>query len=202
MTYGALPFNREPTKYVVNGERVAKLDKRLWSAAIDYGTPPVLFVIDRTDVFEGNFSYMHTDIFSITGLFVIAVLNSVVLQGLSGYSIGRWLTNSRLLRPIGRTGFIKPAWRIVPRFIPHLLVYLLVWPASNSVADTQGCYSASECHPYEWLWWPILIGLGLFCVAWGRHPLCQSPADLIGETVVLNRRVELIVAQGSGRDLR
>lgn len=166
MVYGTLPFNGEP---------VASREKRCLSAFIDYGIPALLYPITRKTSYD--------DLFSITGLFMFAVVNSIIVQGFTGYSLGRFITNSTLLRPFGRTGFIKPGLWIIPRFIPHLLVYLLAFPASNS------CYGATgPCTEARWLWWPILIAGIASLVAFERSPILQTPWDVMAKTVVLNRR--------------
>lgn len=184
MTYGNLPFKEKNTKHICNGELVASTAKRVFSSAIDYLTPGALFVIDRTGVLDGSSSL---DYFSIPELFFLAVINSIVVQGFTGFSLGRWVTGSTLLRPVGRSGFERPGGRIVLRFAPHLLIcFLLV----NAPPGTPCDESYVHCgRSNDVLWWPILIA-GLFSlVVWELDPLLRTPWDKWSKMVVVDRRM-------------
>lgn len=196
MTYGTLPFAPKETDAIVNGEPVATTTKRAWSAIIDYGTLFSLYIGSK--VFSDWYE------FDTWFLFWCGVINSIVLQGLTGYSLGRFVTNSTLLCPFGRTGFARPGWRIVLRYSLHLLVYFLVYLYVNAPDSSEGCTDWSECPPpsIPWLGWVLAIVALAYVVALEKHPLRQSPPDLLAKTVVVNRRMGPVELMGSGRELR
>ncbi len=182
MRYTKLPFNQEPEKYTFNREKLASPGKRFAAFAIDIGIPILITAWVAEDNSDINAAWI--------GVFVILV-NSIGVQGATGFSLGKYVTNSTLVIPKGRSfEKVGPA-KMVLRYAPIMLVAYLFINAkpgtrcdANYYTDTwENCTERNSS-----IWWIILfVGIATL-VAFERSPTRQIAWDHLVGTMVLDRR--------------
>lgn len=143
MVYGALPFQQTDGENLFGGEPVAPTWKRMASAFFDYGIPFGIYLFalfSDENQSKGLIADSGTAAATWAGFLPFAVyVNSGLVQGLYGQSLGRWITQTTLVTKVGRRleapGPVRGSLRLV---IPFLLYYFgyLGFTASDSSTDS------------------------------------------------------------------
>lgn len=129
MAYGILPFQQTDSGNLFGGEPIAPTWKRILAALVDYGVPAVLYALAyvNTELSEYSGYQNPTTNESLAGQFlpILIFINSGLVQGIYGQSLGKAITRTTLVTKVGRRleapGAIRGSLRLL---VPILIYYI------------------------------------------------------------------------------